>query len=324
MTRHFLDLEGLPQGALRTIIDEAHRLKAAGTPDGERRRRARSDALAGCTLAMLFEKPSTRTRFSFDLAMREMGGDTIVAAGSEMQLGRGESLGDTAKVLSRYVDAIMVRMLDHDGLAELAEAATVPVINGLTRKSHPCQIVADIMTVEERLGPVADRAIAWVGDGNNVAATFLEASGPLGFNLRVATPASLALPDERVIDACARGANVVISNDPVAAVTGADVVVADAWASMGDKDEERRRQLLSPFQVNKALMARAGPNAVFLHCLPAHRGEEVTDEVMDGTQSAVFDEAENRVHAQKAILAYVFGLIGAAAVAPTSQQKAAE
>jgi ornithine carbamoyltransferase len=303
--RHFLDLASQTPETLRLLLDEARRLKAGGV-----RPRPRSDALAGRTLAMLFEKPSTRTRFSFDLAMRELGGETIVASGAEMQLGRGETMADTAQVLSRYVDAVMVRMLSHEGLVDFATHATVPVVNGLTRRSHPCQIVADLLTVEERLGPLAGRSIAWVGDGNNVAATFLEAARHLRFNLRIATPPEFAMEDGRIVDACANGADVVVSHDPFAAVAGADVVVTDAWTSMGDTDEDRRRALLAPFQVNAALMARAEPHAIFLHCLPAHRGEEVTDEVMDGPQSAVFDEAENRVHAQKAILLWCFGLVG--------------
>ncbi|MEM9222761.1 MAG: ornithine carbamoyltransferase [Pseudomonadota bacterium] len=249
-------------------------------------------------------------RFSFDLAMREMGGETIVTSGGEMQLGRGESLGDTALVLSRYVDAVLVRMLDHEALRGFAQEASIPVINGLTRRSHPCQIVADILTIEHRLGPIEECTIAWVGDGNNVASTFLEAARHLGFKFRVATPEAYAIPDEHIVDACAAGADVVVSNDPRAAVEGADVVVADAWASMGDEDEALRHKALSPFQVNDGLMALAAPHAIFLHCLPAHRNEEVTDSVMDGPQSAVFDEAENRVHAQKAILAHVFGLLG--------------
>ncbi|GAB5373888.1 MAG: ornithine carbamoyltransferase [Acuticoccus sp.] len=301
---HFLDLAAQSPAILRAILDEAHALKAAGGKP-----RPRSDALEGRTLAMLFERPSTRTRFSFDLAMRELGGDTIVASGAEMQLGRGETLGDTARVLSRYVDAVMIRMLDHDGLAGFAAEADVPVINGLTRRSHPCQIMADLMTVEERLGAIDGRTIAWVGDGNNVAATFLEAARHLNFALRVATPPELALPQAVVADARAAGADITVGNDAAAAVDGADVVVADAWASMGDEDEERRRKLLGPFQVNDGLMAAAAPTAVFLHCLPAHRNEEVTDAVIDGPQSAVFDEAENRVHAQKAVLKYVFGLL---------------
>ena len=302
--RHFLDLASQTPADLRAILDEAHRLKAGGV-----RPRPRSDAMKGRTLAMLFERPSTRTRFSFDVAMKELGGDTIVASGAEMQLGRGETLADTAQVLSRYVDVVMIRMLDHAGLVGFAEHAAVPVINGLTRRCHPCQIIADLMTVEERLGGLDGRTIAWVGDGNNVAATFLDAARHLGFALRVATPPEFALAEGVMAEARAAGADVTVGNDPQAAVAGADVVVADAWASMGDEDEERRRALLAPFQVNAALMAGADPKAIFLHCLPAHRNEEVTDEVMDGPQSAVFDEAENRLHAQKAILKHCLGAL---------------
>jgi len=299
--RHFLEIAGLAPGSLRAILDEAHRLKAEG--------RVRKETLRGRTLALLFEKPSTRTRFSFDVAMRELGGDTIVASGAELQLGRGETIGDTAAVLSRYVDGVMIRMIDHDGLAEFARHAAVPVVNGLTRRSHPCQIVADLMTVEERLGPLAERTVAWVGDGNNVASTFLEAAPLAGFALRIATPAQFALPEERLAAARAAGARVETTTDPREAVAGADVVVTDAWCSMGDDEEDARRRAFASYQVDEVLMAAAAPGAIFLHCLPAHRGEEVTDAVMDGPQSAVFDEAENRVHAQKAILSWVFGTL---------------
>ena len=299
--RHVLDLSGETGASLRSILDEAHRLKAAKC--------RRSNALEGRTLAMLFERPSTRTRFSFDIAMHELGGHAITSSGAEMQLGRGESLADTARVLSRYVDAVMIRMLDHDGLCEFANHASVPVINGLTRRSHPCQIVADLMTVEEWVGPIEGRSLAWVGDGNNVAATFLEAAPHLRFNLRLSSPPELALDDDAIVEACAEGADVVVTPDPRSAVSGADAVIADSWVSMGDEDEARRRKLLTPYRVDEALMAHAGPSAIFLHCLPAHRGDEVTDAVMDGPRSAVFDEAENRVHAQKAILKWVFGLI---------------
>lgn len=299
--RHFLDIASLDRAALRMILDEAHRAKAAGSDDG---RRARSRVLEGRTLAMVFEQPSTRTRLSFDLAMREMGGDTIVTTGSEMQLGRGESMGDTAAVLSRYVDAVMVRMLDHDAVVEFSDHATIPVINGLTRQGHPCQIIADIMTIEERLGTIGARTVAWVGDGNNVAATFADAAIHLGFRLRVATPSALAIDPERVAAARNRGAEIDVMTDPSEAVSGADVIVTDAWASMGDADVQRRHTLLTPYRVDDRLLDGAHENAIFLHCLPAHRGEEVTDAVMDGPRSAVFDEAENRVHAQKAILAW--------------------
>lgn len=300
--RHFLDIASLDKAALRAIIDEGHRVKAEG--------RIRTDRLRGKTLAMLFEKPSTRTRFSFDLAMRELGGDTIVASGDEMQLGRGESLADTATVLSRYVSAVMIRMLDHGGLTTFAEAAKVPVINGLTRRSHPCQIIADLITIEERLGSLDGLTMAWVGDGNNMLATMLEAAPKLGLKVRIATPPEYALRPPLVEAARVAGGTVEVGTDPAAAVDGVDIVVTDSWASMGDEDEEERRSIFRPYQVNTGLMAKAGPSAIFMHCLPAHRGEEVTNEVMDGPQSAVFDEAENRVHAQKAILAYVFDRLG--------------
>lgn len=296
--RHFIDLLDLPGGALRSIIDSAHAMKKAG--------RAATQCAAGKTLAMMFEQPSTRTRFSFELAMRELGGQTIVAAGREMQLGRGESLSDTARVLSRYVDAVMIRMLDHEGLKAFADSASVPVINGLTRRSHPCQIVADIITIEERLGPIAGTTVAWLGDGNNVAVTFIEAATLLGFTVKLSTPPEFAVPREVIDAARQKGASIVADCDPREAVSGANVVVTDTWTSMGDADAERRQTILAPYQVNDALMAQANPQAIFLHCLPAHRGEEVTDSVMDGPQSAVFDEAENRIHAQKAILAWVF------------------
>ncbi|MCF3933925.1 ornithine carbamoyltransferase [Acuticoccus sp. M5D2P5] len=299
--RHFLDIASHSPATLRAILDEAHRLKANG--------RGRLDLLPGRTLAMLFEQVSTRTRFSFDLAMRELGGDTIIASGGEMQLGRGETLGDTAAVLSRYVDAIMIRMLDHEGLVAFAEEASVPVINGLTRRSHPCQILADIMTIEERLGPIEARTVAWVGDGNNVAATFVEAARRLGFRFKIATPVEYDLAEDVVTAAKADGSKLEVGRDPYWAVKDADVVVTDTWTSMGDVDEDRRRSILTPFRVDDALMAAAAPGAIFLHCLPAHRGDEVTDSVMDGPQSAVFDEAENRVHAQKAVLAWCFRAI---------------
>ncbi|ORE92403.1 ornithine carbamoyltransferase [Acuticoccus yangtzensis] len=300
--KHFLDIASQSPEALRAILDEGHRVKAEG--------RIRTDRLRGKTLAMLFERPSTRTRFSFDLAMRELGGDTIVASGDEMQLGRGESLSDTAKVLSRYVSAVMIRMLDHGGLTTFAEAAEVPVINGLTRRSHPCQIIADLITIEERVGPLAEQTLAWVGDGNNVLSTLLEAAPKLGFKMRIATPPEFALRPTVVDTARRLGADVTVGTDPKEAVRGCDVVVTDAWASMGDEDEEERRHVFRPYQVDEALMEEAGPSAIFMHCLPAHRGEEVTNAVMDGPRSAVFDEAENRVHAQKAILAYVFDRLG--------------
>lgn len=303
--RHFLDLPDLSQRDLRRIVDHAARLKAAwrkGRPSRER-------PLAGRTLAMIFDKPSTRTRVSFDLAMRQLGGDTVMLTGKEMQLGRGESISDTAKVLSRFVDAIVIRILDHSAMAELAEHATVPVVNGLTKRSHPCQILADILTFEERRGAISGRTVAWCGDANNVLASWLHAAARFNFTLRVATPKALRPSDAQIAWACSAGADLVITDDPFAAVAGADCVVTDCWLSMGDEEKTSRSRLLKPYQVNAALMAVAAEDALFMHCLPAHRGEEVTDEVIDGSHSVVFDEAENRLHAQKGILAWCLGAI---------------
>ncbi|PWB65668.1 MAG: ornithine carbamoyltransferase [Bradyrhizobiaceae bacterium] len=302
MVRHFLDLTEIPAAELQGMIAASRAMK-------ERLKQGRGALdrpLAGKTLAMIFDKPSTRTRVSFDVAMRQLGGEAIMLTGQEMQLGRGETIADTARVLSRYVDAIMIRILDHDALVELARHATVPVINGLTRLSHPCQVMADIMTFEEHRGSIRGRTVAWTGDTNNVLASWMHAAERFAFRLNVATPPELA-PGKRLA-AWARksGAAIVIGTDPEAAVAGADCVVTDTWVSMGDRDGERRHNLLKPYQVNARLMAKAKPDAVFMHCLPAHRGEEVTDEVMDGPRSVVFDEAENRLHAQKGILAWCF------------------
>jgi ornithine carbamoyltransferase len=239
--------------------------------------------------------------------MRELGGETIMLTGAEMQLGRGETIGDTARVLSRYVDAIMIRMLDHDAVKELAEFATVPVINGLTKDSHPCQIMADVMTFEEHRGPITGKTVAWTGDSNNVLASWIHAAAKLDFRLKIATPEQLAPTAGQLAWARREGARVSLTNDPFDAVEGADAVVTDCWVSMGDEDAGKRHNLLAPYQVNGKLMRHANKNAVFMHCLPAHRGEEVTDEVMDGPQSVVFDEAENRLHAQKGVLAWALG-----------------
>jgi ornithine carbamoyltransferase len=260
--------------------------------------------LAGKVLAMIFDKPSTRTRVSFDVAIRQLGGDSIVLTGQEMQLGRGETITDTARVLSRYVDAIVIRILDHEMLLELARAATVPVINALTRQSHPCQIMADLMTFEEHHGPIRGKTVAWSGAANNVMASWMHAAERFAFQLNVATPPELA-PGKDLVD-WVRGscAAIRLDQDPEAAVRNVDCVVTDTWVSMGDKDGARRHNLLKPYQVNARLMALAKPDALFMHCLPAHRGEEVTDEVIDGPQSVVFDEAENRLHAQKGILTW--------------------
>jgi ornithine carbamoyltransferase len=270
-------------------------------------RQAAPRPLEGKTLAMIFDRPSTRTRVSFDVAMRELGGETIMLTGAEMQLGRGETIADTARVLSRYVDAIMLRILDHSDMLEMARYATVPVINGLTKQSHPCQVMADILTFEEHRGPIRGRKIAWSGDYNNVLSSWIEASARFDFLLDIACPPELQPESRRISAALAAGANIVIGDDPERAVVGASAVISDCWVSMGDEDEGRRHNLLAPYQVNPRLMSRAAPDAVFMHCLPAHRGEEVTDEVIDGPQSVVFDEAENRLHAQKGVLAWCLG-----------------
>jgi ornithine carbamoyltransferase len=299
--RHFLDLCDLPASDLRGILDLAKAIKA-GRRKGQR---AAYRPMEGKALAMVFDRPSTRTRVSFDVGFRELGGETIMLTGAEMQLGRGETISDTARVLSRYVDAIMIRILDHEDLCELAASAQVPVINGLTKRTHPCQIMADLLTFEEHRGPIAGRTVAWTGDSNNVLASWIHAAQRFDFTLRVATPAELA-PGAAILDwARANGAKLELTRDPREAADGADAIVTDCWVSMGDEEEARRRtQLLEPYQVNGKLMAAAARDAVFMHCLPAHRGEEVTDEVMDGPQSVVFDEAENRLHAQKGVLAW--------------------
>ncbi len=301
--RHFLDLSELPAPELRRILDHAAMLKGRwrrGVP-------SRDKPLAGKTLAMIFDKPSTRTRVSFDVGMRQLGGEAIMLTGKEMQLGRGESIADTARVLSRLVDAIVIRILDHSAMRELARHATVPIVNGLTKRSHPCQIMADLLTFEERRGPITGRTVAWCGDGNNVLASWVQAAQRFAFTLKVATPKGLG-PSAEVIEwAKTSGVDLRLLDDPFAAVDGADCVVTDCWLSMGDEEKVSRHQLLQPYQVNARLMAAASPEALFMHCLPAHRGEEVTDEVIDGPQSVVFDEAENRLHAQKGILAWCLG-----------------
>ena len=302
--RHFLDLIDIPKPVLAGMIDNSRAMKAA------RQRGVDSAPLAGKTLAMIFDKPSTRTRVSFDVAMRQLGGEAILLTAQEMQLGRGETLADTARVLSRYVDAIMIRILDHEAVAEIARYAAVPVINGLTRRSHPCQVLADVMTYEEKRGPIRGRTVAWSGDANNVLASWMHAAERFDFNLRVATPPELK-PKKWLLDwVKSSGAAIKIGDDPEAAVKDADCVVTDTWVSMGDKDGARRHNLLRPYQVNARLMARASPDAIFMHCLPAHRGEEVTDAVIDGPQSVVFDEAENRLHAQKGILTWCLHAAG--------------
>ncbi len=302
MVRHFLDIHRLSAEDLRAILDDAHARKAArkGWPKG----RADADAPGkDRVLAMIFEKNSTRTRFSFDAAIRQLGGSSIIATASDMQLGRGEPIEDTAKVLSRMVDAVMIRANSHEDVERFARVSTVPVINGLTDRSHPCQILADIMTIEEAKGPIAGKTIAWVGDGNNVCHSFMHAAPKLGFHFNVACPAEYH-PD---LHDLAKGGNAVtLTADPNEAVLGADVVVTDTWVSMGDSDYEQRLHAFETYGVDEALMNKADPAAVFLHCLPAHRGEEVTDAVIDGPRSLVWDEAENRIHAQKAVLTWCF------------------
>jgi ornithine carbamoyltransferase len=296
--RHFLDIDRLDSGALRGILDIGVAFK---------RGRRRDRPLAGKTLALIFEKPSTRTRVSFEVAMRQLGGETIVLGTADSQLGRGESVADTARVLSRYVDAIMIRTHQPQKLEELAAHAGVPVINGLTDASHPCQLMADVMTLQEKKGPLANQVVAWSGDGNNVAASWIHAAVRFGFTLRLACPAALA-PPPRLIDwALREGGRVSLTSEPAQAVAGADCVVTDTWVSMGVEAGVDRHNMLAAYRVDERLMAHAKPDAVFMHCLPAKRGQEVTAGVIDGPQSVVWDEAENRLHAQKGILVWCLG-----------------
>jgi len=306
---HFLDIHKTDPAALRSIIDSAAEMKSAragrsrGAPDDEL-------PLTGQMVALIFEKPSTRTRVSFDVGVRQMGGQTMLLSGSEMQLGHGETIADTARVLSRYVDLIMIRTFDESVLIEMADYADVPVINGLTDRTHPCQIMADILTYEEHRGPIKGKKVVWSGDGNNVCASFLHAAGQFGFDMTFTGPAQLDPEDEFVGLARKAGVSVQIERDPHKAVRDADLVVTDTWVSMHDSQsaKERRHNMLRPYQVNEALMASARPNALFMHCLPAHREEEATSAVMDGANSVVFDEAENRLHAQKAVMRWCLGL----------------
>ena len=294
--KHFLDLSQFDHATLRKQLDLGVAFKR-GTVENPR-------PLEGKTLAMIFEKASTRTRVSFDVGMRQLGGETIVLDHTDMQLGRGETVADTARVLSRYVDAIMIRTSAPKNLIDMAENASVPVINGLTDDSHPCQIMVDIMTFEEHRGPISDKTIAWCGDGNNMATSWIQAATKIGFKLRLACPEQLK-PDENVLLwAMNNGGKIFLTHDPEEAVTGADCVSTDVWVSMGDDQENLRHNLLRPYQVNATLMSKANPDSLFMHCLPAHRGEEVTADVMDGPQSVVWDEAENRLHAQKGILTW--------------------
>lgn len=300
--RHFLDISDFSGEELKQIIDAAGRIKQklkSGTGKREK-------PLEGKVLAMIFDKPSTRTRVSFDVGMRQLGGETLLLSGSEMQLGRGETIADTAKVLSRMVDCIMIRTTNHERLVELSEHATVPVINGLTDDTHPCQIMADVMTLVEHCGPAEQQKIAWTGDGNNVLTSLIQGAARFGYELNIATPQERR-PDEEILKwAAAENANIKLTTDPVAAVRGVDCVITDTWVSMGDDEAASGDNMFRPYQVNAQLMESAKPDAIFMHCLPAHRNHEVTDEVMDGPQSVVFDEAENRLHVQKGILAWCF------------------
>ncbi|RED12009.1 ornithine carbamoyltransferase [Pontivivens insulae] len=299
---HFLDLNSVNETDLRAMIDQGRRIKdaRAGQPKGAL---DAEQPLKDHMVALIFEKPSTRTRTSFDLGVRQMGGQTMVLTGSEMQLGHGESIADTARVLSRYVDLIMIRTFAEETLLELAEYASVPVINGLTDRTHPCQIMADVMTFEEHKGPIKGKRVVWMGDGNNVCASFLHAAGQFGFDFTFCGPEVLDPEADAITFARSKGSDVRIERDAETAAEGADLIVADTWLSMHDdaSARDRRHNLLKPYQVNERLMAQA-PDALFMHCLPAHRNEEVTDAVMDGPQSVIFDEAENRVHAQKAVM----------------------
>ncbi len=301
--RHFLDLTDFDTATLNSIIAAARARKVGR---GARPKVAADDdaPLKDRMLALIFDKPSTRTRVSFDLAMQQLGGRTMMLTGAEMQLGRGETIGDTARVMSRYVDGIVIRTLDHEMLLELARHSTVPVINGLTKVSHPCQLMADVMTFEEKRGPIAGRTVVWTGDANNVMTSWIHAAVKFQFTLRVATPPEL-MPREALRHWARSNGDVSFVADPEAAADGADLVVTDCWVSMGDEEEEtKRHNVLKRYQVNARLMSGANKDALFMHCLPAHRGEEVTDDVIDGPHSVVWDEAENRLHAQKAILAW--------------------
>ncbi|MEM7728215.1 MAG: ornithine carbamoyltransferase [Pseudomonadota bacterium] len=299
--KHFLCLSDLSASELRALLDDAHARKRArnGRPKGA----PDDDApLTGHTLAMVFEKSSTRTRFSFEQAMRQLGGSAIVATADQMQLGRGEPVRDTARVLSRYVDAVMMRVNRHDTLTKFAAHATVPVVNGLSDYNHPCQILADLMTLEERGVELRGARIAWVGDGNNVAMSFVNAAAQLGFELVVASPEGYSLRGQDVERARASGASITLTNDADEAARHADALVTDCFVSMGDEDYDQRVEALSGYNLDAARVARAKPGATVLHCLPAYRGQEITEEVMEGPQSAIWDEAENRLHAQKAVL----------------------
>ena len=306
---HFLDINKTDPAALRSIIDNAIKMKQARN-NAPRGRLDDDTPLDGRVAALVFEKPSTRTRVSFDVGVRQMGGQTMVLSGADMQLGHGETIADTARVMSRYVDLIMIRTFEEATLLEMAEYATVPVINGLTNRTHPCQIMADIMTFEEQRGPIKGKKVVWSGDGNNVFASFAHAAGQFGFDLTFTGPETLDPEQVFLEEARSKGANVVIERDPHLAVKGADLVVTDTWVSMHDPQSarERRHNQLRGYQVNAELMSKAKPDALFMHCLPAHRDDEATSEVMDGPNSVIFDEAENRLHVQKAIMRHCLGV----------------
>jgi ornithine carbamoyltransferase len=303
--RHFIDLDQLDAKTLRRIVDLGHKMKKAGkrTPKA-----LRPEGIEDDVLVMIFEKPSTRTRVSFDVAMRQLGGQTIALNHADLQTGRGEPVSDTAKVLSRYGDVLMMRVNSHDTLTEMAANASIPVINGLSDKSHPCQVIADLMTFEESKGPIKGQTVAWLGDGNNVAASWVHAAVRFEFKLRLACPPQLN-PEASLMEwARKEGGEVTLTDDAEQAARGVDCIVTDTWVSMGQTDVTRRKQLLSAYAVDDAMMRRASRNAIFMHCLPAYRGLEVSPSVIDGPQSVVFDEAENRLHAQKAILAWCLGV----------------
>lgn len=302
--RDFLDISDFDRDTLRGIIDRAHAMKNAGKRvPAELQPKGIEDQV----LIMIFEKPSTRTRVSFDIAMRQLGGQALSLNHTDLQLGRGESVADTARVLSRYGDAIMIRADLHATLLELAQHANIPVINGLTDRSHPCQVMADIVTFEERLGSIEGKSVAWIGDGNNVAVSWMHAAAKFGFELRLACPKDLVPGASALSWAKKEKANISVGQDPVRAVEGVDCVVTDTWVSMGQSDADKRKAILKPFGVDSKLMSHASKDAIFMHCLPAYRGLEVTEDVLEGSQSVVFEEAENRLHAQKAILAWCLG-----------------
>jgi ornithine carbamoyltransferase len=297
--RDFLDIDRVDAAELKAILTLAHRMKRK--PHAFR-------PMDGKTLALIFEKPSTRTRVSFEVGMRQLGGSVTTLSGAEIQLGRGETVADTGRVLSRYTDIVMIRTFAEEKLYELAEGATVPVINGLTDRSHPCQAMADIMTAEERLGSLSGKTVAWVGDGdNNVLTSWMHAAPVFGFSLRIIAPPEFVPPKELLVAAQQKGAKVTVTAE-MESIAGADIVLTDCWVSMHNSDAAARQERLAPYQVNAAVMKKAAPKAIFMHCLPAHRGEEVTDEVLDGPQSAVWDEAENRMHVQKAIICWCLGV----------------